>query len=74
MAVQYNRLFKKLIDLKKSPSQFSSEAGISANIMGRLKRDEYISLESLEKICTSLDCGLDDVVEFINNDNEVVER
>ncbi len=39
-------------------------AGISANIITRLKREEYISIESVEKICTALNCGVDDVLEF----------
>lgn len=75
MAVQYNKLFKLLIDLKKSPSQLSAEAGLSANIIGRLKKDEYVSMESLEKICHTLNCSVDDILVFTenpdnNNDDE----
>lgn len=75
MAVQYNKLFKLLIDLKKSPSQLSAEAGLSANIIGRLKKDEYVSMESLEKICHTLNCSVDDILDFTespenNNDGE----
>ncbi|WP_205440225.1 helix-turn-helix domain-containing protein, partial [Flavonifractor plautii] len=40
-------------------------AGVSANIITRLKRDEYISTESIEKICLALNCGVDDILEFI---------
>ena len=38
---------------------------MSANIITRLKKDEYISLESIERICTALDCGVDEILEFI---------
>ena len=44
--------------------------GFSANIITRLKKDEYISLESVEKICRTLDCGVDDILNFIPEEKE----
>lgn len=40
------------------------KAGFSANIITRIKRDNYISLDTIEKICKTLDCGVDDILEF----------
>ena len=40
-----------MIDKKISNAQLKQMAGISANIITRLKRNEYISMESIEKIC-----------------------
>ena len=34
--------------------------GFSANIITRIKRDDYISLDTIEKICKTLDCGVDE--------------
>lgn len=68
MAVQYNRLWKKLIDMKMKKTALKSAAGVSANVMARLSKDEYISLESIEKICAALDCGVDEILEFIADD------
>ena len=65
MAVQYNKLFKMLIDRKMTNNQLAKQAGISLNIITRLKRDEYIAMQTIEKICTALDCGVDDILEFI---------
>lgn len=65
MAVTYSRLLKLLIDRKMTTAQLRNRAGVSANIITRLKRDEYISLESIERICTALDCGVDEILEFI---------
>lgn len=70
MAVQYNKLFKMLIDKKMSNTQLAAKAGISANIITRLKKDEYISLDSIEKICAVLHCGVDDVLDFVSDMNE----
>lgn len=65
MAVTYSRLLKMLIDRKMSTAQLRNRAGVSDNIITRLKKDEYISLESIERICTALDCGVDEILEFI---------
>ena len=65
MAVSFNRLLKLLIDRKMSTAQLRNRAGVSANFITRLKKDEYISLESIERICTALDCGVDEILEFI---------
>ncbi|PMC34567.1 XRE family transcriptional regulator [Bacillus sp. UMB0899] len=70
MAVQYNKLFKLLIDKKMSNAELSSKAGISANIITRLKKDKYISLDSVEKICNVLDCKVDDILEFVPDKDE----
>lgn len=70
MAVQYNKLFKLLIDRKITNAQLIKQAGVSANIITRMKKDEYISLESVERICDALGCGVDDILEFIPKEGE----
>ena len=51
-------------------AQLQQEAGFSANIITRLKRGGYISLESVESICRVLNCGVDDILEFIRKITE----
>ena len=70
MAVSYNRLFHLLVDKKMNNAQLSKEAGISLNIVARLKKDEYVSMESVEKICKALDCSVDEILEFTKNTAE----
>ena len=65
MAVQYNKLFKMMIDRKMTNNQLAKQAGISLNIITRLKRDEYIAMQTIEKIFIALDCSVDDILEFI---------
>lgn len=74
MAVSYKKLFHILIDRNMSPAQLQKEAGYSANISTRLRKDMYVSLASVEKICTVLDCKVDDIVEFIPDENKVPEK
>ena len=70
MAVSYKKLFHMLIDRNMSAAQLQKEAGYSANISTRLRKDTYISLESVEKICNVLNCKIDDIVEFIPGEEE----
>ena len=64
MAVTYNKLFHLLIDRGIATAELTEQAGFSANMLTRLRRDQYVSLESIEKICSALDCGVDDILEF----------
>lgn len=70
MAVCYDKLFHLMIDKKITNTQLKEMAGISANIITRIKRDEYISIESIEKICVALNCGVDDILEFTYSTQE----
>ena len=67
MAVKYDKLFHLLIDRKITNAQLAQKAGVSANIITRLIRDQYISLESIERLCVALDCDVDDILEFVEN-------
>ena len=44
MAVQYNRLFKMMIDRKMTPAGLRDQASISSSIITHLKKDEFISV------------------------------
>lgn len=69
MAVRYDKLFHLMIDKRITNAQLKEKAGFSANIITRLKRNEYISIESVERICRVLECGVDDILEFVAEDN-----
>ena len=40
-------------------------AGISFNVLAKMGKNEFVSMESLYKICVALDCGIDEIMEFI---------
>ena len=56
MAVSYKKLFHMLIDRNMTAAELQKEAGYSANISTRMRREEYVSLDSIEEICRVLDC------------------
>ena len=70
MAVTYKKLFHLLIDKGMTNAELMEKAGFSANIITRIKRDNYISLDSIEKICKTLQCGVDDILDFVPDTNE----
>lgn len=73
MAISYKKLFHKLIDQNMTVAELQKEAGYSANISTRLRNNTYISMESIEKICRVLDCKVDDIVEFVPDQEKTEE-
>ena len=69
MAVTYKKLFHFLIDKSMTNAELMEKAGLSANIITRIKRDNYISLDTIEKTCKTLHCGVDDILEFTTEDD-----
>ena len=74
MAVCYNNLWKLLIDKNMNRTELKEAAGISFNVMARMGKNETVSFESIEKICAVLNCNIGDVVEFVQEPTEVVEK
>ena len=70
MAVSYKKLFHLMIEKDMTNTQLMKAAGLSANIMTRMKRGGYLSLESIEGICKAVDCGVDDILEFVPEENK----
>jgi DNA-binding Xre family transcriptional regulator len=54
MAVSYNRLWKLLIDKNMKKIEMQYATGISGNILARMGKNQYIALETVEKICKTL--------------------
>ena len=66
MSVNYNKLWKLLIDKKISKTELTHMAGISTNAMAKLGKDEDVRMAVLEKICSVLSCKIEDIVEIQN--------
>lgn len=65
MAVSYKRPFHLLIERDMATVQLQHQAGFSANINMRTKRNRYLSLDAIETICRIIGCDVDDILEFI---------
>ncbi|KOY65948.1 helix-turn-helix domain-containing protein [Clostridium sporogenes] len=69
MAVSYKKLFHLLIEEEMSNADLQKQAGFSANIITRLKKNEYVKLQTIESICKVLNCRVDDILEFVANED-----
>ena len=56
-----------MIDKRISKTDLTHMAGISTNAMAKLGRDEDVRMAVLEKICSALNCKIEDIVEIQND-------
>jgi DNA-binding Xre family transcriptional regulator len=64
MGFSYRPLFKKLVDWGMKKTDLSREAGLSAPTLARFSRGEYVSGETLEKLCLYFHCQPGDLFEY----------
>jgi DNA-binding Xre family transcriptional regulator len=66
MAASYKKLFKLLIDREMKSKELAALAKVSPATIAKMKKDgATVSSDVLVKICTALECTLDDIVEII---------
>ena len=71
MIYKYNKLWKLLIDKGLTKTKLHKLAGVSTNVIAKMGKNEAVSMESIAKICTVLQCGIDDIVEITNDEKAV---
>ena len=64
MTVNYNKLWKKLIDLEMSRTEMRLKAGISTKQLAKLGKNENVNTEILVKICGVLRCNVDEIMDI----------
>lgn len=65
MSANYNRLWKMLIDKGMNKTQLREATKIGTATLSRLNKNEHVSMEVIEKICSVLNCRVEDIMEFI---------
>ena len=65
MAIKYNKLWKRLIDENMMKVDLRDQAGITTNALAKLGKNEHVSTQVLEKICNVLHCEIQDIMEFV---------
>lgn len=69
MAISYNKLWKLLIDKKMSAADLRKKADIAPNTMTRMKKDQEVTIQVLERICKILDTDFGEIIEYIPDDD-----
>lgn len=62
--MNYNKLWKMLIDKNLMKKDLIEMAGITTNAMAKMGKGGDVSTQVLSKICNVLDCKLEDIVEL----------
>ena len=67
MAASYKNLFKLMIDRDIKKKDLAEKDGISIATITKMGKDgAVVSSDVLVKICTALDCTMDDIVEIVS--------
>lgn len=68
MAISYNKLWKLLIDKKMTAADLRKKADIAPNTLTRMKKDQEVTMQVLERICEVLDTDFGEIVEYFSDD------
>ena len=73
MAVSYKKLWKLLIDRDIKKGELSKMAGISAASITKMGNGGNVTADILAKICVSLGCNMDDILEIVPDEDNADE-
>lgn len=71
MILNYNKLWKLMIDKGINKTKLREKTGISTNSLAKLGKNESVQLEILIKICSVLKCNIDDIVDYSIDKEEI---
>ena len=66
--MNYNKLWKLLIDRNLIKKDLREMAGLSTNVIAKMGKGGDVSTEVLRKICKALDCKIEDIVEIVQDE------
>lgn len=55
---------------KINKEELAKVADISNYTITKMSKGENVTVETLGKICAALNCGVDDIMEFVAEDNQ----
>ena len=62
--MNYNKLWKMLIDRNMMKKDLREQAGLSTNVIAKMGKGGDVSTQVLSKICKALDCRIEDIVDL----------
>ena len=70
MKISYKKLWKLLIDRDMRKKDLAKLADISNYTITKISKGENVTVETLGKICSALNCNVDDIMEFIPDESK----
>lgn len=65
MGWSYNRLWIMLIQKGMKKTDLLKVAGINSSCLAKMGKNLPVTMDSLEKICQSLQCNIEDIVQYV---------
>lgn len=66
----FDKLWQTMKEKGISTYKLREECGIDSKTIRRLKANENMETKTLNKLCSALNCKIDDIMEFVPNENE----
>ena len=70
MKANYKKLWHILLDRDMKKKELAQIAGVSTYTINKLNKNENVTVEVLGKICRVLNCTLDDIMEFEEDEKQ----
>ena len=70
MGWSYNRLWIMLINKGMKKTDLLKVAGINSTSLAKMGKNQPVTMDCLAKICTSLQCSIADIVEYVPESKE----
>lgn len=67
--ISYKKFWNTLKRKNISTYQLIEKYNISSNTISRIRKDEYLSLRTIDDFCKILNCKIQDIVEFVPESN-----
>jgi len=62
--IVYDKLWNLIYDRHITRSKLCEECGISRVTMVRMKKNEPVSLDVIDRICKELNCDISDIISY----------
>ena len=63
MAINYNKLWKLLIDKGMNKTDLRLKTGMSTSTLAKMSNNETVSMDVMLRICKVLDCNVGDIMD-----------
>ena len=70
MAVNYNKLWKLLIDKGMNKTELRQKADLGTTTLAKLGKAQPVSMDVMLRICSVLECNISDVMDFVPTDKK----
>ncbi|HCR84098.1 MAG TPA: XRE family transcriptional regulator [Lachnospiraceae bacterium] len=70
MRISYRPLWVILAEREMTKKELREKSGISTASLAKLGKGENLTTDVLLKICETLNCNINEIVETVSNENE----